>query len=179
MMTRRLAIALSTGLLLAGGATMTARAADDAALKAAVASPDRGAPNVARDGSRHPVESLTFWGLKPGLTVIEVSPGGGYWTEILAPYAKATGGTYVATAADLNNPKISDAARKSRADFEAKFSDAGKYGAVQYVGFGPVSAPLRSARPARRTSSSPPATSTTSCTRAICCPSRWATSSRS
>ena len=142
MMTRRLAIALSTGLLLAGGATMTALAADDAALKAAVASPDRGAANVARDGARHPVESLTFWGLKPGLTVIEVSPGGGYWTEILAPYAKATGGTYVATAADLNNPKISDAARKSRADFEAKFSDAGKYGAVQYVGFGPVSGPL-------------------------------------
>jgi predicted methyltransferase len=142
MMTRRLAIALSTGLLLAGGAAMTARAADDAALKAAVASADRAPANVARDGARHPYETLKFWGLKPGLTVIEVSPGGGYWTEILAPYAKATGGTYVATAADLNNPKISDAARKSRADFEAKFSDAGKYGAIQYAGFGPVSGPL-------------------------------------
>jgi len=124
---------------------MTARAADDAALKAAVASADRAPANVARDGARHPYETLKFWGLKPGLTVIEVSPGGGYWTEILAPYAKATGGTYVATAADLNNPKISDAARKSRADFEAKFSDAGKYGAVQYVGFGPVSGPLGAA----------------------------------
>lgn len=142
MMTRRLAIALSTGLLLAGGVALTARAADDAALKAAVASADRAPANVARDGARHPYETLKFWGLKPGLTVIEVSPGGGYWTEILAPYAKATGGTYVATAADLNNPKISDGARKGRADFEAKFSDAGKYGAIQYVGFGPVSGPL-------------------------------------
>lgn len=142
MMTRRLVIALSTGLLLAGAAAMPARAGDDAALKAAVASPDRGAAHVARDDARHPYESLKFWGLKPGLTVIEVSPGSGYWTEILAPYAKATGGTYVATAADLNNPKISDGARKSRADFEAKFSDAGKWGAIQYVGFGPVSGPL-------------------------------------
>ncbi len=145
MMTRRLAIALSTGLLLAGGAAMTARAADDAALKAAVASADRAPADVVRDGARHPYETLKFWGLKPGLTVIEVSPGGGYWTEILAPYAKATAGTYVATAADLDNPKISDGARKGRADFEAKFSDAGKYGAIQYVGFGPVSGPLGAA----------------------------------
>ena len=66
--------------------------AADAALQAAVASPDRTPANVARDGARHPYESLSFWGLKPKQTVIEVSPGGGYWTEILAPYAKATGG---------------------------------------------------------------------------------------
>jgi predicted methyltransferase len=142
MMTRRLAIALSTGLLLAGGAALSARAGDDAALKAAVASADRSAAHVARDEARHPYETLKFWGLKPGLTVIEVSPGGGYWTEILAPYAKATGGTYVATAADLDNPKLSEGARKGRAAFEAKFSDAGKYGAIQYAGFGPVSGPL-------------------------------------
>ncbi|MDE1153960.1 MAG: hypothetical protein PW788_15620 [Micavibrio sp.] len=51
----------------------------------------------------HPVESLTFWGLKPGMTIVEVDPGAkGWWTEILAPYAKATGGHYIAA---LGNAK--------------------------------------------------------------------------
>jgi hypothetical protein len=76
-----------------------------------LARPD--AANAARDGARHPYESLVFWGLKPKQTVIEVSPGGGYWTEILAPYAKATGGTYVAGLADLANPKISEGAARA------------------------------------------------------------------
>ena len=116
--------------------------AADAALKAAIAGPQRAPENVARDGARHPGETLTFWGAKPKLTVIELSPGGGYWTEILAPYAKATGGTYVATAADLDNPKLSEAAKKSRASFEAKYGDQAKYGPIQYVNFGPVSGPL-------------------------------------
>ena len=56
-------------------ATAPAYAAD-AQLRAAVASPDRSAENKARDGARHPAETLTFWGLKPRQTVIEVSPGG-------------------------------------------------------------------------------------------------------
>ncbi len=116
--------------------------AADAALKAAVASPNRAAANAARDGARRPVETLTFWGLKPKLTVIEIAPGGGYWTEILAPYAKATGGSYVAAVADLDNPKISEGARKGRAAFEAKYADAAKYGTVTYVNFGPASKPL-------------------------------------
>ncbi|MGH6911224.1 MAG: class I SAM-dependent methyltransferase [Phenylobacterium sp.] len=116
--------------------------AADAALKAAIAGPQRAPENVARDGARHPGETLTFWGLKPKQTVIELSPGGGYWTEILAPYAKATGGTYVATAADLDNPKLSDAAKKARAGFEAKYGDQAKYGQIQYVNFGAVSGPL-------------------------------------
>jgi predicted methyltransferase len=116
--------------------------AADAALKAAVAGPQRAPENVARDGPRHPGETLTFWGLKPKQTVIELSPGGGYWTEILAPYAKATGGTYVATAADLDNPKLSEAAKKGRASFEAKYGDQAKYGQIQYVNFGAVSGPL-------------------------------------
>jgi len=116
--------------------------AADAALKAAVAGQQRAPENVARDGARHPAETLTFWGVKPKLTVIELSPGGGYWTEILAPYAKATGGTYVATAADLDNPKLSEGAKKARATFEAKYGDQAKYGPIQYVNFGPVSGPL-------------------------------------
>ncbi|MBL8555144.1 MAG: class I SAM-dependent methyltransferase [Phenylobacterium sp.] len=116
--------------------------AADAQLAAAVAGAQRAPENKARDGARHPAETLTFFGLKPRQTVIEISPGGGYWTEILAPYAKATGGTYVATAADLANPSLSEGARRGRAAFETKFGDQAKYGAVRYVNFGTQSGPL-------------------------------------
>jgi predicted methyltransferase len=68
----------------------------DGALADAIRSSDRSPQNVARDHYRHPRESLSFWGLKPGMTIVEIWPGGGYWTEILAPYAKATNGKYVA-----------------------------------------------------------------------------------
>src|ERR1044072_237849 len=54
----------------------------------------RSADDKARDQYRHPKEALEFWGLAPGMTVLEVQPGGGWWSDILAPYAKATGGKY-------------------------------------------------------------------------------------
>jgi predicted methyltransferase len=50
----------------------------------------------ARDRFRHPVEELTFFGLKPTMTVVEVWPGSGYWTEILGPYLKPAGHYYAA-----------------------------------------------------------------------------------
>ncbi|MFZ5720376.1 MAG: class I SAM-dependent methyltransferase [Pseudomonadota bacterium] len=116
--------------------------AADPKLEAVVAGDQRSAEHKARDAARHPVETLTFWGLKPNQTVIELSPGSGYWTEILAPYAKATGGTYVATGSDLANPNLSENAKKARAAFEAKYADEAKYGKVNVVNFGPSSGPL-------------------------------------
>jgi len=47
--------------------------------------------NKARDVYRHPVETLQFFGIRPDMTVIELSPGGGWYTEILAPYLAAHG----------------------------------------------------------------------------------------
>jgi predicted methyltransferase len=113
--------------------------AADAPLKAAIAGPQRAAENRARDPARHPAETLAFWGLKPRQTVIELVPGTGYWTEILAPYAKATGGRYEAAVADVDNPNLSEGARKARAAFEAKYADAAKFGQIGYVNFGAVS----------------------------------------
>ncbi len=70
---------------------------EDEALQAAIASSTRLEADRARDAFRHPYESLTFWGLRPGLTVVEVQPGNaGWWTAILRPYAEATGGRYIA-----------------------------------------------------------------------------------
>nr|WP_303683861.1 methyltransferase [Brevundimonas naejangsanensis] len=69
---------------------------EDAALQAAVASTARPEADRARDGERHPFETLTFWGLQPGLTAVEIEPGrAGWWRNILEPYAAATGGRYV------------------------------------------------------------------------------------
>ncbi len=104
--------------------------AADSQLTAAVAAHTRSPENSARDGARHPVASLEFWGLKPGMTVIEISPGGGYWSEILAPYAKATGGHYIA------------ATGKPDARLPAKFSDAAVYGPVHYTVFSKMSGAL-------------------------------------
>jgi predicted methyltransferase len=66
-------------------------AAADAGLTAAVASSARPASALARDKSRHPVEELTFFGITPKMNVVELWPGGGYWTDILGPYLKAEG----------------------------------------------------------------------------------------
>ncbi|WP_349239499.1 methyltransferase [Pelomonas sp. V22] len=65
--------------------------ADDAALKAAIAGTHRAAANSARDAWRHPYETLTFFGIKPDQTVVELAPGGGWYTEILAPYLRDKG----------------------------------------------------------------------------------------
>ena len=74
---------------------------EDAALQAAIASDARPAADKARDAARRPYEALTFWGLTPGSTVVEIQPGrAGWWSAILQPYLAQTGGRYVA----VNNP---------------------------------------------------------------------------
>ena len=65
-----------------------------------IAAPARTAANVARDPYRHPAETLSFFGVKPSDTVVEIWPGGGWYTEILAPYIARGGGTYIGAAPD-------------------------------------------------------------------------------
>ena len=108
--------------------------ASDSRLAAAIASGERPAADRARDVFRHPAETLAFWGLKPGMTVVDLQPGGGYWTYILAPYLKATGGRYVAGGSE-----------RGRAGFMAKFGDAAKFGAVSYVVFDKATGPVMAA----------------------------------
>ena len=74
---------------LALGLFSTAHADD--ALKAALAGAQRTPAFAARDSWRHPYETLQFFGLRSGMTVVEISPGGGWYTEILAPYLRDSG----------------------------------------------------------------------------------------
>lgn len=73
---------------------------DHAALRAVLASSARTDADRERDAARHPVETLKFWGLRPDMTVVELRPGAGWWTRILAPYLKTGGGTLIATSGD-------------------------------------------------------------------------------
>lgn len=75
-----------------------------AALRAAIVSPDRPAKDRARDVYRHPVETLEFFGLRPGMTVVELWAGSGWYSAILAP-ALAGRGRYIATNFDPGGPE--------------------------------------------------------------------------
>jgi predicted methyltransferase len=120
-----------------------AAAVETDALTASLAGDWRSAEAKSRDEFRHPRESLEFWGLQPGMTILEIQPGGGWWSDILAPYAHATAGRYYATGADLTNPELPEAARKSREEFQARFAARPDvYGPVELLNFGAKSAPL-------------------------------------
>ncbi|MBC2666154.1 class I SAM-dependent methyltransferase [Novosphingobium flavum] len=69
-------------------------AADDAALSKALADPHR-EKDRARDVWRHPVETLKFFRVHPGMTVVEYLPEGGWFTRLLVPYI-GEGGRYIA-----------------------------------------------------------------------------------
>ncbi len=91
----------------------SARAAHDdtaatAALQAAIAGPQRSDANKARDKYRHPLETLTFFGIEPAMTVVEISPGAGWFTEILAPFLENRGKLYEAVGGGPNAKTFED-----------------------------------------------------------------------
>lgn len=71
-------------------------AATERALDAAIAGEHRSDANRARDRYRNPKETLAFFGLRSDMTVVEIWPGGGWYTEILAPALKENGKLYAA-----------------------------------------------------------------------------------
>ena len=86
-------------------------------LDSVLAGAQRSDANKARDQFRHPKQTLAFFGIKPTMNVIEVSPGGGWYTEILAPYLRDAG-TYTA----IVGMKATDT--KPIGAFKTKFADA-------------------------------------------------------
>jgi predicted methyltransferase len=85
------AIVFGLGLSFVSSLSMAGEAADPA-LTALVNGPQRSEANKARDKYRHPLEVLTFFGVRPDSNVVEIEPAkAGYWVEILAPYLKDHG----------------------------------------------------------------------------------------
>ena len=103
--------------------TATSQAAD-AALDAAIAGAWRDPANVARDPHRHPAQTLRFFGVTPSSHVIEITPGGGWYTEILAPYLREDG--HLVAALAVAGPAQSEGLRnyltKGNAGFRAKLA---------------------------------------------------------
>jgi predicted methyltransferase len=92
------------------GQPWAAAAHADEALDQALHNPMRTPAFVARDAVRHPAEVLSFFELRPNATVVEIWPGGGYWTEILAPYLMGYG-TYIVAVPNAPKPLASFSAR--------------------------------------------------------------------
>ena len=132
MLNPQIRVLLLAGFAVMGSATAAAAAADPA-LVSAVASPARSAAAVARDKARHPVEELTFFGLNPSMNVVELWPGGGYWTDILGPYLKASGHYTIALPAPGNAEEDSGATR-----FRAKIAgEKDRLGVIHETTLGP------------------------------------------
>lgn len=134
------ATALAVAVTHAASAAEAAAAADtattptpDAALVKAVADPARSAKYVARDRYRHPAEELAFFGVKPNMTVVEVWPGGGYWTEILGPYLKSSGHYYAALTVRGESKEDDDTTAAWKAKIEAQKD---RFGTLTFTGLG-------------------------------------------
>jgi predicted methyltransferase len=97
------ALPLITALALLWGAAALAGHHEDP-LAAAIAGDQRSDANRARDAWRHPQETLEFFGFAPDLTVVEFWPGGGWYTEILAPALRDQGRLILATYGEGDDP---------------------------------------------------------------------------
>src|SRR5580698_4805294 len=86
-----LALASSVSSVAAPAAKAAPATSADTQLDTAIAGKWRDPKNVARDTYRHPKQTLEFFGLKPNTKLIEITPGGGWYSEILAPYLKDSG----------------------------------------------------------------------------------------
>jgi predicted methyltransferase len=94
-----------------------------------------------RDRWLHPIETLRFFDLKPDMEVVQIWPGRGLWTEVLAPYLAKNGGTLYAANFQLGeHPDPAEAEIVDR--FKARFSNASRYGDVHMTEFGATSGPL-------------------------------------
>ncbi len=114
---RKLILAISVACGCAWAlAALPAPAADvDALLHQAVAGSWRSDAHKARDQYRHPVETLEFFGLKPDMTVVELAPGGGWYTEVLAPVLKDHG--HLTAAAGKTSGPYADMLQAHKAEF--------------------------------------------------------------
>jgi hypothetical protein len=94
--------------------------ADDtsSSLKTILAGKHRSNEHKHRDQYRHPQETLDFFDVKEDMTVVEIWPGDGWYTEILAPYLKENGKLYTAHfSADAKEPHFQKACKPLPANY--------------------------------------------------------------
>lgn len=115
---RQAALAIAAGLAACGRSAPSAVDAPPAgSLGWALAGSWRIDPD--RDQYRHPLQTLLFWGLRGDTTVLEILPGLGWYTSILAPYLAANDGRLIAAGFDPRSSSL--AQRETQAAWEARF----------------------------------------------------------
>jgi predicted methyltransferase len=103
------------------GACAPVQVGDPGGLAKWVAAHHRTSPNVVRDEFRHPLETLTFFGIRDDSTVVEILPGsGGYYMEILAPWLREKGRYIAANRDALAAPQYLEDQRKLLARLKAE-----------------------------------------------------------
>lgn len=107
----------------------------DLGLKAAINGSHRSAENKVRDVYRHPKETLEFFDVQPDMKVVEISPGKGWYTEILGPYLKGKGELYLAIFSDTTENQYFKDANKALKDNIEAHKDL--YGQIHYTTFFP------------------------------------------
>jgi predicted methyltransferase len=93
---KRICALAAVALLSLVGVASAAPRSDSPTLAQVIAGSQRTPAFEARDRYRHPRQVLEFFGLRPDMSVVEIWPAGGWWTEILAPYLRADGKYYAA-----------------------------------------------------------------------------------
>jgi predicted methyltransferase len=113
----------------------------DAMLQEILKGPWRDPKNPARDAARHPVGTLAFFGVTPHTNLIEVTPGGGWYAEILVPYVTKHG-TYTGAVIDpskASSERSKEYYTKANQTLRDKFSaKADVYGKAQLVEYDPA-----------------------------------------
>ncbi len=111
-------------------------ATDTDELNKAISGEHRSTSNSVRDQYRHPQQTLTFFGIKSNMAVVEIWPGGGWYTEILAPYLKNGGGSL--TAAGFQVSTVPKFLGKIQIDYEAMLAASpALYDQVRVIELGP------------------------------------------
>ncbi|WP_298441778.1 methyltransferase [uncultured Ferrimonas sp.] len=111
-------------------------AADASSLEQLVQGEHRSAKHIARNEYRHPQQTLELFGIHPDMTVIELWPGGGWYTEILAPYLRDNG-QFIAASFDTSGDPASYRVKAGKR-FEAKLAaQPALYDATKVIAFNP------------------------------------------
>ena len=138
---RTAALAIAASLAACGRSQTSADAPPRGTLAWALAGPWR--MDSERDQWRHPLQTLLFWGLEGDMSVLEILPGLGWYTAILAPYLAANGGRLTVASFDPNNASL--AQRETLAAWEARFNaNPQLYGRIERTAVtptGPLAAP--------------------------------------